>query len=96
MSKPTQVKQTATIKDWVFFHRQLSGTIVTHPRLPTSMYIRTSAIVSIDMENKLVETLNTVYKLHGDGYKGGGDPDKVVLATDEEQLKHWDIYRHGE
>lgn len=81
MSKPTQCKQSAVIKDWYFGKDMLYGVLVTHPKLPTSMFVHTSLVVSIDMDSRIVETLNTVYKLHGDGAPELVAPDDVVLTA---------------
>jgi len=60
-------KQRATIKDWIISDKKngqvLIGHIVDHPRFCQGQTITTSYLVNIDIENKIAETLNTIYIL---------------------------------
>lgn len=67
MTKPTECKQTAIIRDWWIDLNTIRGHVVSHPKQPVDLYIRTSRIVSKDMEASIIETKNTVYTLQGPG-----------------------------
>jgi hypothetical protein len=65
------MKPAVKIKDWYFRGdedgEQMVGFALDHPRLG-AMHVVTSLIVKKDIENKRVETRNTVYELVGDGF----------------------------
>ena len=88
MSEPTQLKQSATIRNWGIIGATLYGDVVGHPRLGDQKMIHTSHIVYVDLDDVgVVETLNTVYKLEGDPVDPV-DRDSIVLASQELQDRH--------
>ncbi|MGA8109123.1 MAG: hypothetical protein WB974_06790 [Acidobacteriaceae bacterium] len=60
--------------------QRLTGQVLGHTNLPNGI-IYTSAILSIDWDNRLIETRNTVYEL------GDADPDYERWSADRRQAR---------
>ena len=56
-------KPTVRITDWYITGGRLFGVALDHPELPHGGDVMTSQIVTTDLPNNTVETLNTIYKL---------------------------------
>lgn len=56
-------KPTVRIKDWYITGGRLFGVAINHPQLPHDGDVMTSPLVSVDLPNNTVETMNTIYKL---------------------------------
>ncbi len=64
-------KKNATVESW-YIAETLNGTAwvlrgncTSHPVMGTAHHLRSSLIVSLDMENNICETMNTIYTLVG-------------------------------
>ncbi len=57
------MKPTVRITDWYITGERLFGTVLDHPRLKHAGDVMTSPIVRMDLENNIVETMNTIYTL---------------------------------
>ncbi len=57
--------------------KRLLGNVFGHTSLPDTKLVYTSTILSVDMDERIVETLNTVYQL--------GEPSDSYRTWKEEQ-----------
>ena len=56
-------KPIVRITDWFITGRRLFGVAIDHPNAAPNSEVMTSNILSTDLENNIVETVNTTYKL---------------------------------
>lgn len=61
----------------------LSGTVKEDPtgRFEIGNHFYSSLIIEIDAENGIVETDNTIYRLHGPAGEGLGDMGNLILSV---------------
>lgn len=96
MSKPL-----ATIESWEVVHTDISGSfeelrpgnrltgyVFGHAKFPNAKRVRTSPIVSIDLTQGVVETLNTMYLL--------GETSDDYKVWEQERVHAWLYIPHDE
>lgn len=64
-------KPVVQIIKWYIIADSLFGDVIDHPRFPAGEFVQTSKILT--REGDMVETLNTKYKLVGEGRKEEDD-----------------------
>ena len=72
MEKQHKGTLTNAVLNTVHFDRPVvQGNIEGHPDFPDGSWIHTSAVLRIDFENKVIETLNSKYTVEWDtrGYR---------------------------
>lgn len=74
MSKPE-----VQISNWYLLENRLYGDAKGHPILGDG-FVRTSSVLSVDLEAGIVETRNTIYRLIGDS-----TADEKVQISDEKK-----------
>lgn len=76
------MKQTALILNWHPYLHGLRGQVFGHPKFKEGDWIVTSRIIKLDEENKVCETLNTIFTL---GKKLHNAPEtETVLARGQD------------